>query len=133
MKEGISKEWLVKAEEDLLAAETLLDSSEEKYPMLSVTIGFHSQQCIEKCLKAILSFKEIDFRRSHDLYYLVNLIEEKVEVDIIEAIRYHADVLNDFAVNTRYPGNYQEYDISEIKEAFNLAQEVFEVTENLMD
>lgn len=65
MKEGISKEWLVKAEEDLLAAETLLDSPEDKYSMLSATIGFHSQQCIEKCLKAILSFEEIDFRRSH--------------------------------------------------------------------
>ena len=31
MKENVSKEWLVKAEEDLLAAETLFDSAEDRY------------------------------------------------------------------------------------------------------
>ncbi|SDM49102.1 HEPN domain-containing protein [Halarsenatibacter silvermanii] len=62
---------IVCSEEDLLAAETLLDSPENRYPMLTAIIGFHSQQCIEKCLKAILSFKEIDFRWSHDLYFQI--------------------------------------------------------------
>jgi len=133
MKEGISKEWLVKAEEDLLAAETLLDSPEDKYSMLSATIGFHSQQCIEKCLKAILSFEEIDFRRSHDLYYLVNLMEKEIELDIIEDVRASADILNDFAVNTRYPGKNYEYDISKSKEAFKLAKKVFVVTEEILN
>ena len=133
MKEGVSKEWIVKAEEDLLAADTLLDSPDDKHPMLSAIIGFHSQQCIEKCLKAILTYNGIDFRRSHDLYYLVNLLEKEIKLDVIKDVRTRADMLNEFAVNTRYPGNYHEYDISESKEAFNLAKKVFEITEELLN
>ena len=69
----ISKSWLKKAKEDLITAEILLNSPEERLEFLIASIGFHSQQCVEKCLKAILTFNQIDFKRSHDIHYLLNL------------------------------------------------------------
>ena len=39
-------------------------------------IGFHAQQAIEKFLKAVLSFREIDYRRTHDLVELIDLLQE---------------------------------------------------------
>lgn len=69
----ISKSWLKKAKEDLITAETLLDSPEKRLEFLTASIGFHSQQCVEKCLKAILTFNQNDFKRSHDIHYLLNL------------------------------------------------------------
>ena len=46
----ISQKWLKKAKEDLITAETLLNSPEERLEFLT------GIQCVEKCLKAILIF-----------------------------------------------------------------------------
>jgi HEPN domain-containing protein len=51
MKKG-TMEWLEFAERDLEAARILLNSSQ-----LANVVLFHSQQCIEKCLKAYLEEK----------------------------------------------------------------------------
>jgi HEPN domain-containing protein len=40
---------------------------------------FHAQQAVEKALKAVLTIKHIDFRRTHDLEELANLL---ADVDI---------------------------------------------------
>jgi len=129
----ISKSWLKKAKEDLIAAETLLDSSDERLEFLTASIGFHSQQCVEKCLKAILTFNQIDFKRSHDIHYLLNLCEDKIDSDSFREIDENADVLNDFAVNARYPGDYEDFDIDESKQAFQIARTAFAVVKDIID
>lgn len=63
-------------------------------------IGFHAQQAIEKCLKAILAGKAIPFRKTHDLVELVDLLQDRLQltpphVDVL-------DQLNPFAVTFRY-------------------------------
>lgn len=45
------RKWVAKAEEDLLAAETLL----QQEPVLASVVCFHSQQAAEKYLKALLA------------------------------------------------------------------------------
>jgi len=40
------------------------------------TIGFHAQQAVEKCLKAVLILHEIEFRKTHNLDELVDLLKE---------------------------------------------------------
>jgi HEPN domain-containing protein len=56
-----------------IAALTVLISSEEVH--LSI-ICFHAQQAIEKCFKAALFCHLIEFRRTHDLQRLTDLLSE---------------------------------------------------------
>jgi HEPN domain-containing protein len=129
----ISKSWLKKAKEDLITADTLLESHEERLEFLTASIGFHSQQCVEKCLKAILTFNQNDFKRSHDIHYLLNLCEGQMDSDSSNEIRENADMLNDFAVNARYPGDYEDFDINEGKQAFQVAKTVFTIVVDIID
>ncbi len=56
-----------------IAALAVLSDSEEVH--LSI-ICFHAQQTIEKCLKAALFCHRVEFRRTHDLQLLANLLAE---------------------------------------------------------
>jgi HEPN domain-containing protein len=61
---------------------------------------FHAQQAVEKALKAVLTVKQIDFRRTHDLEELANLLD-----DIGMAIPFTPREfrrLNPFAIEFRY-------------------------------
>ena len=129
----ISKKWIKKAKEDLITAETLLDSPEERLEFLNAPIGFQSQQCVEKCLKAILTFNQKDFKRSHDIHYLLNLSEDEIDSNSSIKIRENADILNDFAVNARYPGDYEDFNIGESKQAFHIAKLVFNIVKDIID
>jgi HEPN domain-containing protein len=40
------------------------------------TFGFHCQQAAEKLLKAILSFYDVDFPRTHNLRFLMDLLAD---------------------------------------------------------
>lgn len=129
----VSKSWLKKAKEDLITAETLLDSPEERIEFLTASIGFHSQQCVEKCLKAILTFNQKDFKESHDTHYLLNLCEDEIDSTSSKKIRENADMLNDFVVNARYPGDYEDFSIDESKQAFQTAKTVFTIVKEIID
>ena len=57
---------------------------------------FHLQQCVEKLLKAVLSFEGINFTKTHDLELLFSQLEDigisfSIDKDLIFE-------LNDFAV-----------------------------------
>ena len=39
-------------------------------------VGFHAQQSIEKCLKAVLSASQLTFRKTHDLVELLDLLRD---------------------------------------------------------
>jgi len=63
-------------------------------------IGFHAQQAVEKCLKAVLALHEVPFRKTHDLVELVDLLR-----DSGLPLPPNADALNElnpFAVTFRY-------------------------------
>ena len=63
-------------------------------------IGFHAQQTVEKCLKAVLARHEVAVRKVHDLHALMDLLADRrlpvppMRKEIIE--------LNPFAVILRY-------------------------------
>ena len=54
-KKEIIQGWYQKAEEDLLAAEVVIEAS----PLLYDVSAFHSQQAAEKFTKGFLAFNEI--------------------------------------------------------------------------
>lgn len=58
-----AREWLVRAQHDLLAAPALLGTT----PTLSDVAVYHCQQAAEKALKAPLFWHDTPFRKTHDL------------------------------------------------------------------
>ncbi|MDH5428718.1 MAG: HEPN domain-containing protein [Nitrospirota bacterium] len=63
-------------------------------------IGFHAQQAVEKCLKAVLSLHQIPFRKTHDLGELMDLLSDAGKPTPPETNE--IEFLNPFAVTFRY-------------------------------
>jgi len=63
-----------KANRDLKAAEVLLKDAEADFH--SGNICFHSQQCVEKYLKAYLIKNGVHAPKTHDLLYLIELCSD---------------------------------------------------------
>jgi HEPN domain-containing protein len=93
------KNWLFRANEDILVIENLFESEPE---MFSSSICFHAQQAVEKFLKAFLVYHDIDFPKTHDLDFL--LLECKKINDKIFDIDLGS--LTDFGVSIRYPDDF---------------------------
>jgi HEPN domain-containing protein len=64
----LTRQWLGKADEDLINAEYVM-SMREHCPL--GTVCFHAQQCAEKYLKAFLCFHSVPVRKTHDLLDLL--------------------------------------------------------------
>ena len=52
---AFTKEWLKASRDDLLTIEEIINN-----PHLTHIVAFHSQQCVEKSMKAIIEDNEID-------------------------------------------------------------------------
>ncbi|MFH1097914.1 MAG: HEPN domain-containing protein [Candidatus Desantisbacteria bacterium] len=87
---------LKKATED----EILLDEVLLSTRISDEIFGFHSQQAVEKLLKAVLSELKIEYRRTHDIHELLCLlIDNGITLPVnIEDI----DILSPYAVEWRY-------------------------------
>jgi HEPN domain-containing protein len=93
-------EWVKKAEQDYQTAEVM--ARKRKIPVPDV-VGFHSQQCIEKYLKALLVLKKTEFPKTHDL---IELLEIAIATEpLLETRRPDLRILNPFSVQFRYPGD----------------------------
>lgn len=83
---------------------------------------FHLQQMIEKYLKGLLIFYDKSFPRTHDLVKLASLLES-----FVPEIDKHAQdfaLLSPMYIETRYPGDYPEFDRKECEKAFEAAQRI---------
>lgn len=95
----LSLEWISKAEGDLATAGRELRA--RKSPNYDASC-FHSQQCAEKYLKAILQETSVPFGKTHNL---IVLLESVLTRDTSwEVARPHLEYLTAFAVIFRYPG-----------------------------
>jgi len=80
-----------------LAAFAVLHAAPGVSPALA---GFHAQQAVEKCLKAVLFVRGVSFRRTHDLIELADLLGEAnagFPLDLDQLA-----LLNPYAVTLRY-------------------------------
>lgn len=87
---------LASAGQDLAACQLLAAS----VGIGDAMVGFHAQQAIEKSLKAVLSANLIEFRRTHDLVSLLDLLQDHQLPAPPEAD--WLDELNPYAVEARY-------------------------------
>ncbi len=120
------KAWVDKVDHDLGSAKLIFLHIPDYFD----TIAFHCQQAVEKYIKATLVFKDIEFDRSHNLVYLLDLLSKKVEID--ENIYDKAILLNGFSVQIRYPDTKIYLSKEELETSIKIAQEfrayAFEIT-----
>jgi HEPN domain-containing protein len=111
----LTKEWIEKAEGDFATA--CREFRVRKSPNYD-DVCFHSQQCIEKYLKAILQKFDIRFGKTHNL---VELLEQFLSLrPLWEAYRKKLKFLSSFAVDFRYPG--EKADKTTAKEALDICK-----------
>lgn len=116
----LTGQWIKAAEKDLLAAKQGLEAD----TIITDIICFHCQQAAEKFLKAFLVKNQIEFAKTHNIMVLVNLCSERDESFRKELSE--ADILTDYAVEIRYPGDWYEPTIEETKQAYEAALRVRE-------
>lgn len=95
---------------DRAVARMLLDSARQDAAACSLlaggagigdaVVGFHAQQAVEKSLKAVLSAHGVEFRRTHDLLTLLDLLQDN-HLSVPSAADW-VDELNPYAVEARY-------------------------------
>ena len=112
VRRGLVGRWVHKANEDVRAAESLLA---QKPPLLYPSC-FHSQQAAEKYLKALLTWREVEFPKTHVIGELLDLLATVAE-SLVEAT-----ALNPYGVEVRYPGDLPEPNRDETTAALTLAR-----------
>jgi HEPN domain-containing protein len=112
-------DWLGRADEDIQAAEKLLDSGNTLN-----ACAFHCQQCIEKALKSYILFKTHKHVDGHNLTWLCR---EAINTDsrfsewLDESV-----VLNRYYIETRYPAD-MPLDLNNItvNRAYDMARSMY--------
>jgi len=117
MKENVKK-WLIKAIEDLKVVEHEMVLS--KNEVATSAVCFHCQQFVEKVLKAYLTIKNIDFGKTHNLEFLLELCRKQdrdfEEIDVGN--------LTFYAVDVRYPDEFYIPSFEQAKECHQIAKKV---------
>lgn len=108
--------WLIKGENDLRAGHASLRAN----PPITEDVCFHSQQAIEKSLKAFLVEMDAEFPRTHDLTKLVRLCG-KFDEAFLELIKL-VEGMTVYAVSERYPDDWREIPLDEAQEAIGKAE-----------
>jgi HEPN domain-containing protein len=112
-------EWVQKAEGDFNTA--LRELRARRAPNYDASC-FHAQQCAEKYLKGFLVSQDIEPPRTHNLVALLKLCVSRD--GSFELIRPALELLNIFAVDVRYPGEFSTRE--EARDAVNAARQVQE-------
>jgi HEPN domain-containing protein len=95
MKET-TEQWLTAAQDDLRVVARIASDD-----YLTHMVAFHSQQCIEKCCKAIIEEYELGHIRIHNLGRLFEIVGSKVPLEADVVLLEKMDKLY---IDARYPG-----------------------------
>jgi len=120
------REWLQKAEKDLLSARILLEHD----PPVLETACFHCQQAVEKALKAFLVLNAVPFEKVYSLTYLLDLCE--VQEPGFTSLRDVAETLAPYAIEVRYPGENMEISQEEAQKALATTETMWSFILNLI-
>jgi len=114
-------EWLKAALLDLKSIEKIIDDE-----FLTPIAAFHTQQAVEKSLKAIIEYEKIEISKTHNLKRLYKKIEHIIELD-----ENRLDFINELYIDSRYPGDmrllpYGKPTLEDAREFYEFAQSVFD-------
>ena len=122
---GTPQEWLARAKSNLVVAE-----GEKAEEIFWEDLCFEAQQAAEKALKAVLQSRAIRFRCVHSLEELITTLERH-GVAVPENVK-EAVVLTQYALETRYPGNFEAVSEIEYRRALDLAEQVVSWAEKVL-
>jgi HEPN domain-containing protein len=116
---------LKKAANDLVAARATVTTGKALD-----TVCFHSQQAVEKSLKAILALRDIEYPWRHDLGELLELVKPLAP----EVTPFEDRILGmtPFAVEIRYDEEFEPL-IDEANEALQTASEVHQLISTIVE
>ena len=116
------KEWIERAKSSLELAQTKVI-----HHIYYEDLCYQSQQAAEKALKGLLIFYGIEPEFTHNIEILLK--EIKKFTDIPENIK-DAVLLTNYAVQTRYPGEYDEVTKEEYEKSIKIAKDCLNWVEN---
>jgi HEPN domain-containing protein len=114
--------WLHYATEDIESARSLLNLQ-----ISFRNVSYLSQQCIEKAIKACYISRNQNFDKSHNLEYLRRMLEGNW---LWKENAPDLTLLTEFAIEARYPGDWEEVAEEEAVEALQTAELVLRMIEN---
>jgi HEPN domain-containing protein len=91
-----SGQWLESAEMDLGSIDQIIHRED-----LTPVAAFHSQQCVEKCFKAVLEEYTPKVPREHSTLKLYGLVRELISLEVDREI---LTDLDDLYIESRHPG-----------------------------
>ena len=113
---GSPADWLRYARSDLELARVVRPDE-----VLFEGLCFHAQQAAEKAMKAVLIAKGVPPPKTHNIRTLLDLLpQEVIAPQEIE----DAASLTDYAVTSRYPGDFESVDEEEYEDTVRLAETV---------
>jgi len=115
-----TREWVVLAKEDLAAAELTLAAN---VPLIRTAL-FHCQQSVEKALKAFLTWRDVPFRKTHNLEELGEACA-RLDPALTPFIN-RVTLLNKYGVQFRYPGASSEPTLADARQALRLVDDFVE-------
>jgi len=126
----ISEEWLKAAKDDLRTIEKIV--SDEG---LTHIVAFHSQQCMEKSIKAIIEEYGIGMVRIHSLGRLFEIVREHVSLDVDDVL---IEMLDKLYIDSRYPAEYGllpdgKPGLEDAEEFYNAAISVYEAAKKNLE
>jgi len=126
----ISEEWLKAAKDDLRVADKIIADE-----ALTHMVAFHSQQCIEKSLKAVMEEYGIDLVKIHNLERLLAIVKNHVKIDVDIVLIEKMDKLY---IDSRYPADFGllpdgKPTIEDAEEFYDAASSVYEVVKTNLE
>ena len=120
-------EWLRRAKSNMARAKAGRVAPDILYEDLC----YDAQQAVEKAFKSVCIIHEIIFPKTHDIAYLIELLE-KGGVEVPENLQ-NAKILTGYAVETRYPGDYEPVDEEDLVKAIEIAKEAMKWVKKKID
>ena len=129
MSSFMSREWIKAAYDDIILLEEIKNNKH-----LTSIIAFHSQQAIEKSLKALLIEQEVNIPKIHSLNKLFNECKNQIDLTNNQII----NKLDKLYIDSRYPGDmgllpYGKPTLEDAKEFHNFTQEIFNKVCNILN
>ena len=115
---AVAMQWAQKAENDLTTASHTLRL---RTNCPTDTICFHAQQCVEKYVKAVLVLNGIEFGRTHHISALLTLLPSGIRPQLTPE---EQERFTEYAVTTRYPGDYDPISREEAQRAVQIARRI---------
>ena len=119
--------WLLRAKANL----TLAEKGGRLKGVVYEDLCFNAQQAAEKAIKAVCLARGLDFPKTHSLVRLIDILEAD-GLKIPQNVR-EADILTQYAVQSRYPSVVEDITKEEYRDTLKLAAKVVFWAESVIE